>query len=282
MSQAEWKALGAVEPTALNDARLQIHYAAQSIAAVAMTFSKPLPDDSHRNMEWLPDPELIAGHRLPSLGGVRIALRPSDLTLHLLGPADEALASEPLAGKTLHQAYCAAGELATSHNEVTYTPLLKPEYGLPVHSVGSGQPLRIKSPEPFEEVARWFGDAALLLSEFAAATPGASSVGLWPHHFDIATLVTLDGDRSIGVGLSPGDASCREPYWYVSPHPRPAAPAPSELSGGGTWHSQEWFGAVLTGTTVVTDPAAPDQLRRCREFLGSALAACRALLGQQP
>jgi hypothetical protein len=262
----------------LNDARLQIHYAAQPIAAVAMTFSKPLPDDSHRNMEWLPDLESIAGHRLPSLGGVRIALRPSDLTLQLLGPSGELLGSEPLAGKTLHQAYCAAGELATSHNEVTYTPLLKPEYELPVHSVGSGQPLRIKSPEPFEEVSRWFADAALLLSEFSTATPGASSVRLWPHHFDIATLVTLDGERSVGVGLSPGDASYREPYWYVSPHPRPEAPAPPELSGGGAWHSEGWFGAVLTGSAVVSDSGAPDQLRRCREFLDSALAASRKLV----
>lgn len=279
MSAQEWKVLGAVAPTSLNDARLQVHYAAQSIAAVAMTFSKPLPDDSHRNMGWLPGLEMLAGHHLPSLGGVRIALRPSDLTLHLLGAADEIVGSEPLAGKTLNEAYRLAGELATFHTEVTYTPLLKPEYELPAHSVGAGQPLRIKSKEPFEELSRWFSDAAMLLSELASATSGASSVRCWPHHFDMATLIALEGDRSIGVGLSPGDGSYREPYWYVSPHPQPEAPAAPALSNGGVWHTKDWFGAVLTGTTVVAEREAPDQLRRCREFLDSALAASRSLLG---
>ena len=279
MTAQEWKALGAVAPTALNDARLQVHYAVQSIVAVAMTFSKPLPDDSHRNMEWLAGLDLIAGHQIPSLGNVRVALRPTDLTLHLLGPADEILATEPMAGKTLHESYRLAGELATSHTEVTYTPLLRPEYELPAHSVGSGQPLRIKAKEPFEELSWWFSNAAGLLAEIASATPGASAVRLWPHHFDIATLVALDGERSIGVGLSPGDDSYREPYWYVSPHPRPEAKSPPVLSGGGAWHTKDWFGAVLTGTTIVSDREALDQLRRCREFLDSALSASRSLLG---
>ena len=49
----------------------------------------------------------------------------------------------------------------------------------------------------------------------------------WPHHYDSATLILLDpaetGEdaRSINVGMSPGDGSYAEPYWYVTPWPPP-------------------------------------------------------------
>jgi len=49
----------------------------------------------------------------------------------------------------------------------------------------------------------------------------ASDVLCWPHHFDIATLVTFASDRSSSVGLSPGDGSYDEPYYYVNVHPQP-------------------------------------------------------------
>lgn len=79
-------------------------------------------------------------------------------------------------------------------------------------------------------LAAWFALADAVLRDFAEGhadiRPGPSPVRCWAHHFDIATYVGLEvGDpelaRAVGVGLSPGDASYEQPYFYVNPWPRP-------------------------------------------------------------
>jgi hypothetical protein len=73
----------------------------------------------------------------------------------------------------------------------------------------------------------------------------ASPVRCWPHHFDIALLLPLPGDRSIGVGFLGGDANIPEPYWYAYASPMPEKTLPP-LSVG-RWYSDAWVGAILTG-----------------------------------
>ena len=54
--------------------------------------------------------------------------------------------------------------------------------------------------------------------------------------------------RTVGVGLCPGDDDIPEPYFYVTPHPRPApGRGPVELPAG-RWNERFWFGAVLRGS----------------------------------
>lgn len=132
------------------------------------------------------------------------------------------------------------------------------------------------------ELARWFAHADRILRSVAATRAGASSVACWPHHLDIATLITLERGRdpeearSIGVGLSPGDMECPEPYWYVSPWPRPEPGTPRpDLAGGGEWVP---FGAILRGSAMVGARDAGAQDKRARRFIDSGLRAARALL----
>jgi hypothetical protein len=113
-----------------------------------------------------------------------------------------------------------------------------------------------------------------------------SPVRCWPHHFDIATLVSIPGGapgevRTIGVGLSPGDGSYAEPYFYVTPWPAPDGPTLPELPAGAAWHRAGWFGAVLTGTAIFHDAEAtpPARKRMIRDFLDGAWRASATLLG---
>nr|TFG54677.1 MAG: hypothetical protein E4H34_02060 [Hyphomicrobiales bacterium] len=112
-------------------------------------------------------------------------------------------------------------------------------------------------------LSAWFDFAHSLLSGFAAANanlvPGPSPVRCWPHHFDIATYVGLEaGDfetaKGIGVGMSPGDESYEQPYFYINPFPDldiadlPAPPAP------GHWHTEGFVGAVATADEILSLP----------------------------
>src|SRR4029079_17809264 len=117
-----------------------------------------------------------------------------------------------------------------------------------------------------------------------ADNPGASPVRCWPHHFDLATLLQLDGPaagesgRSIGAGFSPGDGERQEPYLYVTPWPYPAEPALPTLAGGGSWHREGWLGAGLPASRIVGAGSTGAQRRQVESFLDSAVAACRVLL----
>jgi hypothetical protein len=93
----------------------------------------------------------------------------------------------------------------------------------------------------------------------------------------VGAILTLDGERSIGLGFTPGDDWYDEPYWYVSPYPAPAADtARPALAGGAHWHDRGWFSAVLTWSAYA---GAPDQGAAVAAYLASAIAADRRLLG---
>ena len=94
-----------------------------------------------------------------------------------------------------------------------------------------------------------------------------------------ATLVSLEegpNARTIGVGVSPGDQYYAQPYAYVTPWPRfdgdklPDPPPP------GHWHTEGFFGAVLTGDDIL---AMADRGRGLLAFINAAFDLGRARLG---
>ncbi|GET43666.1 hypothetical protein [Microseira wollei] len=105
----------------------------------------------------------------------------------------------------------------------------------------------------------------------------------------MATLITLPdkhsqaehgnegGEMTVGVGMSPGDKSYDEPYWYVTPWPYPDTTNLPQVDGGGFWHTQHWVGAVLKASQL-TQESASAQAKQVRVFLDSAVKASKALL----
>jgi hypothetical protein len=149
-------------------------------------------------------------------------------------------------------------------------------YDIPEHAVARGERF---SPalKDLEELSRWFANGASTLEQLRSAEPGASEVRCWPHHFDIATLITLGPEVTVGAGIEPGDVYYEEPYLYVNARPQPRGRAlPETLAGGGFWHTHEWIGAVLPASRL--DPNGAAQQKQCVQFLESAVATCKRLV----
>jgi hypothetical protein len=277
---SDWQALGKRDPLALENARLQIHWAAQTIAAAGMTFVEHAADDSHTNMEWLGSRRLLAGQVVvagePSF---RVAINPSDLTLVLLELDDDEIGQLSLNGHTLEQCYDWLSSTILPLIEKDDAELDRPTFELPQHPVATGERFSIDDSESFVEVGRWFANADLVLRAAQEETPAASPVRCWPHHFDIATLIEVDPDakKTIGVGMTPGDGNYAEPYWYVTPWPYPTADNLPSLETG-TWHTEGWIGAVLTGSAVVAAGDARAQHDLSTSFVNSAIQLCKDLL----
>jgi hypothetical protein len=259
--------------TELSDARRQLHHAAQLATAAGISYLPAARDDSHTNLEWLDVNGMLASNVIPSTKPFRVAVRAPDLMLALLDVEDRTLAMTALNGRTIENA---AGWLRDRLREIGTDPsryTLQRHYEIPHHAVADGAPFDTTNAGAFAQLAAWYSIAADALESVRQSTPKASDVRCWPHHFDIAVSIDVAEDKTIGVGMEPGDVYYDEPYFYVNVYPRPAVPPTASLAGQGTWHTHEWIGAVLP-VSRLRDNAVDD----VRAFLVSAIAACRKLL----
>ena len=279
-----WHELGAVAAKELAPARVQAHWAAQVIAAAGESFVAHAEDTSHTAMQWDAGLAALVGAELPGPERLRTALRVRDLVLLLLGAERRPLASQPLAGRTLAEAcaWTSASVRAATGGRLDRA-LVHPGYALAPHALAETG--RFEAPaSALAELARWTANADAELRELAARAPGAGPVLCWPHHFDLATLCAVesgpDGEatKTLGAGLSPGDESVAEPYWYVNHWPgRDDALLPPLAAG--EWWTDGWTGAVLRGEALVAAGAGAVQQARLRAFLAEAVAASLRLVG---
>jgi len=283
MSDESWQTLGTPPPTKLVDARIQLHHAAQLAAAAGATFLESRPDDSHPNLGWDDELGALVGHRIPGPPPFRIGIGLAERQLLLLDSAGTISESFDLDGRILGEAGAwLQGAIARTDVVVPAAGVSLPGYELPGHPIAKGVAF-CADPDACAELARWFANGQAVLSDLTPRLEGASEVRVWPHHFDLATLVVVesaeDGSlaKSIGIGFSPGDDSYPEPYWYVSPWPYPDAAELPALEGEGFWHSEGYVAAILTGSRITDGPLA-SQHQRLQDFLTDAIAASQSVL----
>ncbi|MGB8702183.1 MAG: hypothetical protein WCD18_22430 [Thermosynechococcaceae cyanobacterium] len=263
---------------------MQLHYAIQSIAAVGAALAEPLPDGSHVSLSWNPTLEVFMGAPIRAETPFRVVLDPISLTAGLINQHNRIFASQSLHRKTLTEALdWHKSELTRLGVNTSGIQLLTYPPDFPDHPLGHGD--RFDTHQHIAE--RWeltlyYANTFHFLQEAIAEAADATPIHIWPHHFDMATLLYLPGQRNgepitIGIGLSPGDTSYAEPYWYVSPYPYPSTAQLPELDGNGLWHTQDWVGAVLTTSNLVADSSQAQQ-EQIQSFLESARLAAQSLL----
>ncbi|HEU4888512.1 MAG TPA: hypothetical protein VFV49_11530 [Thermoanaerobaculia bacterium] len=259
-----WERTGSVDPRVLADARMQLHWAAQAVAGIGRTLHVPREDDSHTSFTWSATLDALVQE---PFNGITAGLRLRDLTLLAIGATASKL---PLLGRTLDDAF--------AFLESQFAMALKrPDVDLPDHPVSRGAAFDA-NPEHLAELARYYNNAASVLADVARSDSHAGAVRCWPHHFDIATLLTFAGSgedtRTIGIGFSPGDQGSSEPYYYVTPWP---CPDPSHLGALhiGRWNTTGWTGAVLPASSFA-NVERPEQF--VRAFIADATARSREAL----
>jgi len=276
MNTPGWEPLGRVSASDLSDARLHFHHAAQIVSSVGITHLPREDDDSHTNMEWTRG--ALSGHLVPGARPFRAAIRPAPLSIALLDGSGNVVDEMSLFGRTLEDGYVWMADAISRWTKTPLCPLRRPDYMLPEHSTFRGEPFRRESAAGLDEIARWYGNAGHLLSALMPTFAGSSPVRSWPHHFDIAMLLPVGDGKSVGVGLSPGDDTYPQPYWYVSPYPYPKDPVLGELPSPGRWHRNGFFAAVLTGCDLIAGGPEGEQEARSRIFLEAAIGACLRML----
>jgi hypothetical protein len=200
-------------------------------------------------------------------------VRPHPFALLLLDDS-ETTASFALDGHTISEAADWVRENIAQRGLDANAFTLAKHYTIPPHPVGGSAPFDARNMQAFDELACWYSNSAQVLDAMVGKTPNAAPVRCWPHHFDIATLVEVAPDMTVGFGMEPGDVYYPEPYFYVNMYPFPSTPPATKLPSGAHWHSHEWIGAVLPGSRLNRD----GQHEQIAEFLEAAVAEARRTL----
>lgn len=268
-------------PTTLTDSRIQLHYAIQFMAATGMALLEPQPDGSQMTLDWSADLKGFVGQRVPGMHPYYLTLDPVTLTSLILDDQYREIASLPLIGNTMEAALTwHKGELTKLGVDADPIAFISYPDDFPDHPLAHGATFDAGDEAGRGAIAAYFAVTRPLLQAIAASQAGASPIHTWPHHFDMATLITLVGEgeaaKTVGAGLSPGDDGYDQPYWYVTPWPYPAKESLPSLSAG-SWHTEGWVGAILRADEV-GDPASAATQQTVKTFLTEAVGACTELL----
>jgi hypothetical protein len=274
-----WEPVGRVSPHELVAGRIVLHHATQLVAAVGRSLITARADDGHTSLEWAQATRGLAGQTVQGPRPWRAALRVADLTLTV--QAEAPVSELSLAGVTPEAAFEWLRGVARELGAPAQSLRLDAPYTIPAYPGGPGAPFPRAGEASRSELAHWLANADDLLRGVAGSWPGAAPVRIWPHHFDVGSVLprgTGGGEHdapAIGIGLSPGDEGIPEPYLYVTPWPPPPAHSLPPLPAGGRWHTTGWTGALLTASEIVGAGGAAAQAALASRFLAGALEALR-------
>jgi len=284
MGRLNWRPLHSVDRDRLSEGRRQTHHAVQWLARAARAYVPPRPDDNHTNLGWDDKLDGFATHRLKD--DVRLGLKIADLTLVLHGEGSERTRAFPLNGRSDPVARKWLGaRLSAIGLDESLLDMPSP-YKMPEHTMAGGVVYEaVGRGDVLAELAAWFSNANHALNDIREDMIGrkftASPVRCWPHHFDLATLISLepghDGKaRSVNAGLSPGDEYYDEPYYYVSPYPYPDAASLPHLPKLGHWHTRDFTAAIASSSQILR---AKDGMVETEAFLRDAIEGAIKALG---
>jgi len=284
-----WEHMDSVKGARVSEARMEAHFAVQWLERVADRLLPAQPDHSHTSLGWDHRLSALSTHPLPTRRGpIRLALHLPGLCYQII---DEAGVVEELpvtdrthlaAGKWLQQALSGYG---------AFVPTLLDSADLPIsdHYVARAERYQAyRMGKSLQALARWFGNAALVLEEVKAdldagqKLPGPSPVRCWPHQFDMATLVNLEAGNAdttpaVRLGFSPGDAAIALPYFYVTPWPPLAVAHLPRLPSPGRWETNHFVGAIADADAIAN---SDHQHAKVRVFLSGSFERCRERLSR--
>lgn len=247
-------------PQLLKDARIMAHNAAQIAALAALANIQSRPDYSHTALSWEAASGGFQTAAMSSSDGpvlIRVTLSPLAMWLVRGGETVDMIELDDTA-----ESDCISWlDDALTERGLNAASGVKHPFKLPADVVEVTRFKSIGLEPGLQALARWYDLANHQLLNFAARhkdiTPGPSPVYCWPHHFDIATYVSLDAagsdtQRGIGAGMSPGDGNYGEPYVYINPWPHPDAGSLPQPPAPGHWHTEGFVGAIATASELTT------------------------------
>jgi len=270
----DWSKLSVTNFEEIENARKQLHQAVQLAAMIPRSFNPEDAGDKYGSLTWSDKHGGVVSQ--PFGENLRISLSFTDFSLSLL-EGDNQLDSLELAGQTFEDAIeWMAGELGKRYYDSEKISAELP-YEIPSYDTALEAPFELISKDAHHELFAYFSNTSAFLTKLVSDESRASDIKCWPHHFDIATLITLEQHedpeeaKSIGIGLSPGDENSQEPYFYITPWPYPTLDhnALPNLEVG-HWQEEGWTGLLIKASEILEHDSADAQKKATLNTLNTA------------
>lgn len=282
MSAEHWQKLTITPPSVLNATIVELHHAAQLIAAVGNSLLPKEKDDSQSNLGWDNTQKALVGRKVEFNEKVYPILKYDDLSVHLLNEQDESLHSFLLPDNNKAQALNWLNQTLEQlgyHGEKITCPS---HYELPVSPFHRGAAFASDTIYRLE-LARYRSNTQLALQALAK-TEELRDIRVWPHHFDLASTIIIDTDengnptKKIGLGLAIPDPIKNELYYYVSHWLKDGIPnyrSLPALPGDAVWLAKGFKGVVLPASRLARLDDKAAQAALLDAFFNEAIAATK-------
>jgi hypothetical protein len=286
MSIDHWKVLQFPPAEELEIARHQFHQAIQNVGCIGRSFLPTVPGDLNANLEWDLRLQRLAGRWIQGDEVFRSSFSLSNFSVLLVDELFNTISSFPLQGNKQTDVMMwleeQIDELGLKSSDIS----LELPYKIPEYPTAKREAFDNENSLVRQELEAWFHNTDLVLKSIIGEIDGASEVKCWPHHFDIASLITLvdtgeaETSKSINIGMSPGDGNYNEPYFYLSPWPYPIVELPNISETAGFWHEENWIGAILRASDLKHLTSTQDQQHAVTTFFNKNIKTLMGLLGE--
>ena len=276
MTTFDWRTVGDINPRELGKARHLAHNGAQWLARLARSYIEPAAEDTHTCMSWVDEDNALVTQEISP--GLVLELRLPELVLQFKEEGKRV--SHQFEMDDRSPAKVEAWLLVELLHRGVDRDRLSKDLPYKIPGLMTGDAVNY-STDPAKgellELSRWYANAASVFGkvrgQYAPSETGPSLIRCWPHHLHMDVVFHRNGgnhDRSVRVGLAPGDGYHNEPYFYVTP---PSCLATEDLPGIpdiGHWHTRDFNAAILTGSRIVENGMKGDDIAG---FIGDVISA---------
>tara|TARA_R110002074_G_scaffold76560_2_gene174146 strand:+ start:16873 stop:17667 length:795 start_codon:yes stop_codon:yes gene_type:complete len=224
---------------------IEVHKIIQYLAAAGNSFLPKKQDDSHTNLKSLTSCGCLTTRPLNKNGDV-LAFSYSSFTLEWWIHAGDKI-KLPLDGITHNEIVKWIVERARN-NEIEKPFTAQMHYELPYKPVDDYYTFHLENKLRLTEIMHYRILAHLALEDTLENLTPHTEIRVWPHHFDIASLYTLNKQKQhvIGLGMAIPDTISKHFYLYVKGYAGEHPVTVSEISelDNGRWDSH-FNGAIL-------------------------------------
>lgn len=218
---------------------IQLHQAAQYLAAAGISFVKAEDDDSHTNLDWDSSSHKLLTHPfLPS--NFQLSLNFDTLALEWLknGLVQSIISLE----SNTHAEILIWINFQVENTDIVGKYKYKFHYNLPYDDLSNSNVFKFDH-NKVKIISNYLDTAQLKLIEFLKKHQLKSPIRIWPHHFDLGIYTEINKEHNLflGAGYAIPDSWINDFYYYATgwQSNRPISDADFSTLSEGIWHQKE-------------------------------------------